>query len=447
MSNNTSMIEMFIDGQQINIIKKPSIIEDSIKYLKMKVSFSEEWKNLQKNIIFIHKKIKKKIPLSFLNEQEFFVPSEVIKKPEFSFGFYGELVENEQVIKRIPTEIIIFNIEESIYSKRKDLVSVFDIYDETMKQVLNGELASVQDLKQIVYQPGEDKKTGHLLLTTFENEAYKISFTIDDRGLFTSFEYEDFPFIFPTQYMNTRLEQIRDTIIDLTKAPHKAGGGGGGGGSVGGEGSGSSGNGSEGSPLSLVDIFFYCGENGGEEFKLIEHPVGDTVHAPKVSPNPSEGYVFANWFYYENGEKVFPNFPIENVRRSMSFYCHFEKGYADALYSFFNQNKETFPYLAMFVQTGGIFVVFSESAWIGQTNIYVPAYAYKNYKTFYSGVKIPEDKVEDMGFIMEAMSTTDENWQSSESEGREDTTMYSIRMLYSNKVDCSSLTNRWATLY
>lgn len=200
-----------VDGQKIKMLHSPEIIEDSVNYLTLQVSFSKEWENLKKTVIFTNYSNSRKIELPRELDLEFLVPYIVIHKPEFSFGFYGES-NDEKNYMMITTEPKSLEVKESIFEEEDHTISVYDPYGKLVSDIFSGELTSVKPLKKITYIKGE---RDYLELLSFDGQIQKV-FLDKMNEFFSSFEYENSPFLYEAKYSSERLIKLRDTEIDFS---------------------------------------------------------------------------------------------------------------------------------------------------------------------------------------------------------------------------------------
>lgn len=133
-----NIIEVSIKGQEIIIDKLPLLVEDSVNYIWLKTNFSPEWEDVSKKALFRKggqiTKTQKDIEVDFDGET-IIVPPEVLSKPEFFFGFYGEKKnENGEVIKRLTTNVYYLSVFESMFGLSDKAENVFSPYEDVMEE-------------------------------------------------------------------------------------------------------------------------------------------------------------------------------------------------------------------------------------------------------------------------------------------------------------------------
>lgn len=230
-----------------------------------------------------------------------------------------------------------------------------------------------KEIKSIKYVKTEDKRDV-LEITLFKEENQDDEQVLEIELEFEGANIKSFKnglLTWNAEYQNNKLTKISDTNIDLSQYFVL------GYGSAPGEGvdDPESENYDEdyindnGKPLEAHGITFYTGP-GGEIFKMIIAPVGDTIHSPAENPTPYEGHVFVGWYDQSDPDKEIVQFPVKDVHGEKVYIAKYEKKYVDALYKHFEllEQKEKYPYICISIGNGTSYILFSESVQVYTDN-------------------------------------------------------------------------------
>lgn len=111
------MIDINVIGQRVTV-KSADIVAESVKYLKVRFAFSEDWSDYSKTAIFkrkdgsVYQVLINKETLVGGEENVFFVPAEVIKAPYFKVAVLGELGESRITTDEVTVKVIESGVEE-----------------------------------------------------------------------------------------------------------------------------------------------------------------------------------------------------------------------------------------------------------------------------------------------------------------------------------------------
>ena len=105
------MIDINVIGQRVTV-KSADIVAESVKYLKVRFAFSEDWSDYSKTAIFKGKDGSIYQLLLSGAENEIFVPFEVIKSPYFKVAVLGELGDSRITTDEAAIKVIESGVEE-----------------------------------------------------------------------------------------------------------------------------------------------------------------------------------------------------------------------------------------------------------------------------------------------------------------------------------------------
>ena len=105
------MIDINVIGQRVTV-KSADIVAESVRYLKVRFAFSEDWSDYSKTAIFKGKDGSIYQLLLSGEENEIFVPFEVIKAPYFKVAVLGELGDSRITTDEAAIKVIESGVEE-----------------------------------------------------------------------------------------------------------------------------------------------------------------------------------------------------------------------------------------------------------------------------------------------------------------------------------------------